>query len=522
MTELLAQSPLLTVFLVVGLGAVLGAIPFGPIRLGAAGALFIGLVVGAFVPEVGDTLPLVSSLGLALFVYMVGLAAGQTFFADLRKQAPLMGWAVGALLVATAGTVAAGKALGLSVEIVAGVFAGALTATPALAAATDATGSGDPSIGYALGYPIGVVIAILGVSMIVARSWPGRNEGRSSLVKNLFATSVEVTTRIDVRDVHGIADETVMMSYLKRDGRTRVVSMGEELLPDDEILLVGDREEVLVAAEQIGKILPDHLADQRSQVDFQYVTLSNKDLAGHTITELNLGLRFGGVATRVRRGDTEMLAKAGLVLELGDRVLVVVPADQLPKVTAYLGDSHTSVASFSALSVGVGMTIGLLLGMVEMSLPGGSTFSLGPAAGPLIIGMILGYLHRTGPIIWQIPQATNLTIRQLGLLIFLAAVGIGAGPDFMDVVATPTGLKSLALAAITVTLTVGAMILAGRVAGMSAQRTAGAVAGLIGQPAILSYATSRVNDDRIEAGYAALFALGIVVKILLIHAIIAF
>jgi len=146
------------------LGAALGAVPFGPLRLGAAGALFVGLVIGSLAPDIGGSLGLIQSLGLALFVYMVGLSAGQTFFADLKRQAPMMGWATLFLIVAAGGAIALGKVMNLSPDMVSGIFSGSLTSTPALAAANAVTTSGEPSVGYAIGYPAGVILAILSVT----------------------------------------------------------------------------------------------------------------------------------------------------------------------------------------------------------------------------------------------------------------------------------------------------------------------------------------------------------------------
>ena len=135
MHELLTASPLLTILLVVALGAAFGMIPFGPLRFGAAGALFVGLAISAWEPSLGEGLGVVTSLGLALFVYTVGIAAGETFFADLRRQLPLMGLGIAVIVVVTVLAVVFGAVLGLDSPIIAGVLAGALTSTPALAAA---------------------------------------------------------------------------------------------------------------------------------------------------------------------------------------------------------------------------------------------------------------------------------------------------------------------------------------------------------------------------------------------------
>ena len=175
-----------------------------------------------------------------------------------------------------------------------------------------------------------------------------------------------------------------------------------------------------------------------------------------------------------------------------------------------------------AVGLGLGMVLGLLLGMIEVSLPGGGTFSLGSAAGPLIVGMVLGYLQRTGPLVWQLPIAANETIRQLGLLLFLAAVGIASGPAFADTAFSMTGLKSLAVGAIIAAVVLIAVAGSGRVLGVSAQRTAGTMAGAFGQPALLSFAQSKEQDERLESGYASVFALAMIVKILLVYVIVAF
>lgn len=193
-----------------------------------------------------------------------------------------------------------------------------------------------------------------------------------------------------------------------------------------------------------------------------------------------------------------------------------MPRERMDEAAAFFGDSERKISEIDALSFALGLAAGLLLGLVSVPLPGGGSFSLGTAAGPLVAGMVLGAVHRTGPLQWDLPQAANLTIRQLGLLIFLAAVGLANGPAFAESMLTLTGLKLGLLAAVVVLATAGAFLLGGRLLGLSAQRVMGAFAGLIGQPAILAFATTRTNDERVESGYAALFAVGIIAKITIV------
>lgn len=519
MLDLLTVSPLMTILLVVALGAAVGVIPFGPLRFGAAGALFVGLALGALDPSLGEGLEVVSSLGLALFVYTVGVAAGETFFADLRKQLPLMGLGIAVISGVTVLAVVVGAALGLGSPLIAGVLAGALTSTPALAAATEATGSPDAAVGYSLGYPVGVVLAIIAVGVVVRRRWPGAKDSAPPSADGLVAESVLVERATPLGDVPGWTNETIKMSYLIRSGQTRVLAPGEDLHPGDQVLVIGAPDDVDDAVSFLGHRMERELTSDRDAVDFKRLVVSSPAIAGRTVAQLNLPDRYGGVLTRVRRGDIDLLARDDLVLQLGDRVLAVAPQGELEALTTYLGDSERRISEVDALALGLGMVLGLLLGAITIPLPGGVEFSLGPAAGPLVVGMVLGAVHRTGPLIWNIPLTVNLTIRQLGLLLFLATVGLASGPMFAEQALTPTGLRAGVLSTVVVGVSAVAFLSGARVLGLSAQRGAGGFAGYVGQPAVLAFATGRVSDERIDAGYAALFALGIIAKIIAVQVI---
>ena len=522
MASLLADNALLTIFLVVTLGALLGAIKFGPIKLGAAGALFVGLAVGAAVPDTGDGLELIQALGLALFVYTVGLAAGATFFRDLRKQGGLFAAAAGILVLIGGVAFALGKAFGLDSAYITGAYAGALTSTPALAAANDAAGNSMPGVGYAIGYPVGVVVTILVVSAIVGKKWPGKKDTPSLAGATLKARTIAVENAISLRHIPGWREGSVRLSYLRRDGRTRVVSPGEELLPGDRVLLVSTDDVAGPAIAALGSEVEDeHLEAHREEVDFRYFLVSNKKLMGRTVGELGVAAKFGGVVMRVQRGDLELLAADDLALEPGDRVLVVAERDELDNIATFFGDSQRDVSEVDPLGFGLGLTLGLFAGLISFTLPGGAPFTLGMACGPLIVGMILGSLQRTGSLVWILPQPANLTVRQLGLMIFLVAVGLASGPAFAKNAFTLVGVKIGVVAIAVVVVGAIGIVLAGRALGLSAQQTTGALAGFVGQPAILAYASARVADERIEAGYAALFAFSIIIKILVIAVIAA-
>jgi len=518
--DILAASPLLTIMLVMAVGTALGAVPIGPIRFGAAGALFVGLALGAADERLGQGLALVQTLGLALFVYTVGLAAGSRFFRDLRRQLPLMGVGAAVLLVAAAATTGTARLLGLDGPLLAGAFTGGLTSTPALAAAQAAADSDEPAVGYALGYPVGVTLAILAVALLVGRRWPARRDPAPAAGVSLTAVTAAVRTPTKLDDVPGYADQAVRMSYLARDGKVRVIRPDEELRAEDEVVVVGPAQRVEEAVAHLGDVVDEHLAHDRSTVENERFVVSDRRIAGRTLAELDLPGRFDGVVTRVRRGDLDLLGRDDLTLELGDRVLAVVPRERLAEASKFFGNSERRVSEIDPVSTGIGLAVGLLVGLVALPLPGGTAVALGSAAGPLLVGMILGRVERTGRIVWGMPLYANLTLRQLGLLLFLAAVGLASGRAFAEQAFTSTGAAVVVTAVVAVTVTCALLAAGARAVGVSAPRTAGAIAGLVGQPAILAYAGARVTDERVEAGYAALFALGILVKILLVQALV--
>lgn len=527
MIGILASAPLLTLFVVIALGSAVGAIKLGPVRFGAAGALFVGLAVGALDPRLGEGLGLVQSLGLALFVYTIGIAAGASFFRDLRAQTPLMAGATVLLVLVGALAALTGRLFGLDGGITGGMFAGMLTATPALAAATSALdGATSPAVGYAIAYPVGVLVTMLVLTLVARRPLPGHRDPEPLSAAGLLDITVEVERPMLVKEIPGIAvtagrsDGLVRMSYLLREGTMRVADPDDALERGDHLVLVGIPSAVREAADALGHRVSRHLADDRTVVDFRRFVLSNQQLAGRTVAELRIPARMGGIITRIRRGDRDLLALPDMTLQLGDRVRVVVPRDRMGEVSALIGDSEKKVTEVDWVTMGLGITVGVAVGLVSIPLGGGAAIALGSAAGPLLVGLLLGRIERTGPLVWSLPGAANLTIRQLGLVIFLAAVGLSSGQAFASTAFTAAGASVALTAALLLTLTLLAFWALGRAVGLSAPRTAGAMAGVVGQPVLLSHVNSIVDDERSESGYSALFALGIIVKIIVVQVVV--
>lgn len=282
MIGVLADNLLLTLFIVIALGAAFGAIPFGPVKFGAAGALFIGLLVGAFVPASDAALTTFQDLGLGLFVYMVGLEAGETFLKEVRQQFGLM---LGSILSVSLGALAAvvvGGLLDLSREISVGVFAGSLTSTPSLALAQEQSGSEIPAVGYSLGYPTGLVMAIVVLALVMGRSWAAKKDQVSADDAVLLSAMVRVERAVAMSALRERFGDHVRLATLRRGSHTLIPDSDEKLEIGDVVTLFVTKSSAKEVVKAIGRRLPFRPPSTR-QVTVRRFTLSNSDIACNTI-----------------------------------------------------------------------------------------------------------------------------------------------------------------------------------------------------------------------------------------------
>lgn len=519
MLDILAENTFLTLFAVIALGAALGAVPFGPVKFGAAGALFVGLLVGAIIPEPSGDLVALQNLGLGLFVYLVGLEAGETFFKEIKNQFSLMIAAVVAIAIGAAAAILAGGLLGVVRELTVGVFAGALTNTPSLALAQEQTGSELPAVGYSLGYPTGVVVAILLVSVFVGRRWKASKDQLDADQAILEVARIEVQRPVTAQEVFEIRDQA-LVSTVRRDNRTTVMAQEVEARPGDVLTVFASKSAMPRVVEELGKRVPRRLLRDQN-VGLHRFLISNRDIAGNSVSDLELFDRFSSRITRIRRVDQEILATSDERLEVGDIVEVAHPVKQLDALTAYFGNSVRNMSEVDVVAAAGGLALGYAAGLIVVPLPGGASFALGSAAGPLIVGLILGAVSGGRGIQWQLPRPANYTLRQFGLMLFLAAVGIASGPAFASTALTLNGLISVLIAVIVSVCTCGSMYLMLWLMGRSATRATGAVAGLLGQPAVLQFALSRSTDQRIMMAYSTVITVAVLFKIIVIPLMLA-
>lgn len=524
MRQFLIDYPYVTLFGVIALGSLLGLVKFGPVKLGPAGVLFAGLAVGALDKGVGPSVPTALSVeGLALYVYTVGLESGPAFFREIGRQLPVMLGAVAALVLTALAVGWGGHALfGIGGPYLAGGYAGIGTTTPGLAAAQAASADKtQPAVGYAIGYPLAIIVTILFLSVLArSRPWPAHRDPGDGLPDRLATVTVTVARATRLSELPGVAAGRLLVSAYRPVGGETSVALGLDLVREgDQVVLVGGDEDVAASTEALGARSAHHLLDDRERVDYRRILVSNPELAGHTVAELGLADRFGARASRLRRGDVDLLVHDDLMVQLDDRIRVVAPRGEADRITRYLGDAENKASEVNAVSLGLGLCLGFLIGIPSITV-GSTKLALGAAAGPLLMGMFLGWRRRTGPLVWTLPTRANLTLRQIGLLLFLAIVGLTSGYAFRVNAFSLFGLKLLGLLLVGAVLSYTLLLLVCRLLGQSRERAMGLLAGYVGNPALTAHANSLVRDTRINTGYSTLFALAIIVKIICIQLIV--
>lgn len=519
--EFLAASPVLVLFLLIGIGAAVGRIRVAGISLGAVAVLFAAMGITAWgvtqdvlieiPPPVGDT-------GLVLFAFCVGLVSGAGFFNALKTAWPLMLVVTGILIVGAGAAYGIGTMLGMDAVTIAGTFAGAVTNTPALAATG---GSADATVGYASSYIFGVIGALLATGLALRH----RRDDTDAPVR-----IVDKAVRVEKGHAHRAgelaAEHGVTFSRVRPKGGGDMDTVGPDSeLPEGAVVnVVGPADEVDEVVHELGHTSTLDIVSDRTKLDYRRIILSNTRLAGRTIGSLGLRERFGASIVRVRRGDVEFVGTGDFVLQEGDRMRVVGPRDVMAELTTYLGDSERGLADINPVALGLGIAVGLAIGAIQIPLPGGSHFALGAAAGALIMGLVMGRVRRVGKIVTTLPNTAANVLSELGLTIFLAYAGTKAGSLIISAIASGAVLSLAAVGAVVTCIAMfGTYLVVRHVFHAGGTRSAGLIAGAQTNPAILAFANGRTDYDvRVALGYSLVYPAAMVAKILLAQVLVTF
>lgn len=509
-------------------GTAVGKVKVGGVGLGVAGVLFAGLALGHFklAPD-HHVLDFVREFGLILFVYTLGLQIGPGFFASLRSRGLTLN-AFAAAIVLGGALIAAMLVYGGLTPLAAGsgLLSGATTNTPSLAAAGEAMkqvgAEADATViqglAYAVAYPFGIIGIILTMLLVkiffrvdvaaevraaeaaLKPSAPPPT-GRNFEVRNANL----VGRRIDA--IPGLAGSGVVVSRFSRGGVVELARPETELALGDVLHVVGpeaglDALRIVVGAEAGVdlKALPGNVVNRR-------LIVTQGAVLGRPLQDLTTLAEHNVVVTRVTRQGLEFTAHAGFRIQFGDVLMVVGEEAGIAAVARVVGNSPKSLEHPHPIPLFIGIALGVVVGSIPMAVPGlPAPVKLGLAGGPLVMAILLSRLANTGSLVWHLPPSANLALREIGITLFLAAVGIKSGEKFLSVLAGGDGVRWLLCGAL---ITAVPLMLVGLVARawkkLNYAELCGLLAGSMTDPPALAFAQQSTQSDAPAVAYASVY-----------------
>ncbi|ELY7235695.1 mediator of hyperadherence YidE [Klebsiella variicola] len=525
MSEIALTVSVLALVAVVGLW--IGNVKIRGVGFGIGGVLFGGIIVGHFVDQAGVALSspmlhFIQEFGLILFVYTIGIQVGPGFFASLRVSGLRLNlFAI--LIVILGGLVTAvlHKLFNIPLPVVLGIFSGAVTNTPALGAGQQILRDlGVPfevvdqmGMSYAMAYPFGICGILLTMWLVrlffrinVEKEAQRFEESSGNGHANLHTINVRVENpnlnQMAIQDVPMLNSDNIVCSRLKRGELLMVPAPGTLIQAGDLLHLVGRPEDLHNAQLVIGQEVATSLSTRGTDLKVERVVVTNEKVLGKKIRDLHVKQRYDVVISRLNRAGVELVASSSASLQFGDILNLVGRQEAIDVVAAELGNAQQKLQQVQMLPVFIGIGLGVLLGSIPLFIPGfPAALKLGLAGGPLIMALILGRIGSIGKLYWFMPPSANLALRELGIVLFLAVVGLKSGGDFVATLTQGEGLSWIAygifITAIPL-LTVG--ILARMLAKMNYLTLCGMLAGSMTDPPALAFA----NNLHATSGAAAL------------------
>ena len=521
-------------------GMAVGSLKVRGVGLGTAGVLFTGILTGYFGKPVDHaTLEFVKEFGLILFVFTIGLQLGPGFLAALRQQGLALNALAATVVILGAVTAPAlGWLLGIDPAAVLGLLSGATTNTPSLGAAqqTLTTLPGVsldrqelPALAYAVTYPVaiaGIIGTLLALKALFridplkeAEAFAAeQRRGAEPLERRTLIVENPNLEGVEVEAIPGRREAGVTVSRIRRGGEAEVhlVAGGTVLKNGDHIVAVGTGAMLDRFQQVVGRRSDEDLLQAPGGVTSLRVVVTSKRALGKTVRELGLDHLFGVVITRMTRADLEMSAVQDLRLRFGDVLQAVGDKESIQKAALFLGNSLKELNETHFIPLFIGIALGIVLGTLPIAVPGlPQPLRLGLAGGALIVALVLGRLGRIGGLVWHMPANVNLAFREFGITLFLAAVGLMAGPKFFSTVFSPVGALWL-VAGLFVTvppiLLVG--VFARAVLKINFMALCGLVAGSMTDPPALAFASNISRSDAPTVSYATVYPLTMVLRIL--------
>ena len=546
-----AHSILLLAF-TIGVGIYLGRFKVKGVSLGSTWILFIGILLSHFGlradPEI---LHFVKEFGLILFVFSIGLQVGPGFFHSFKSGGVKMNLlAMMNILLAVGVTFAISAVTGEDLKTLVGVMSGAVTNTPGLGAAQQtfidvaSAGGLDPvaaskaasglASGYAVAYPIGV-LGVIGVILLFKGIFKV-DPARELAELEAHESSEGLARRMHVAVENPAIFGKKLYDILREFGGDFVVSRimkGEEVIfpTGDTVLDEGDKVLVVTSQDEVDKIrilfgqeVPMHVQDwvqKDHHLVTRRVTVTKSSMTGKKLKDLHFRGAYGVSVTRVIRAGVELVARPGLYLQMGDALICVGPEDHIKRVAEKVGNASGALDKPNLVPIFLGIVVGIIFGSLPIRFPGiPQAIKLGLAGGPLIIAILLGHFGPKYKITTYTTMSANLMIREMGISLFLAAVGLGAGENFVSAIANGGYWWILYGAIITIVPVFLTFVIARLLVRLNFYQVCGLIAGSCGNPPALAFAQGLYGSDYTSVTYATVYPLSMFLRVLVAQLLI--
>lgn len=525
------------------LGLQLGKLKIFNISLGITFVFFVGIVLGHLQLSMNkDMLYFAQNFGLITFVYALGLQVGPGFFSSLKKgglRLNLLSLAV--IFIGIGLALILSYTTHISLSNMVGLLSGAVTNTPALGAAqqalrqmapTESKAISDMALACAVTYPLGVVGVIL--ALAVMRIWfepKDQNKKHEKKNTDTYIGEFQVTNPAlfnkTIRDIMKYTPKRFVISRIWRDGKVTIPTSESILQEHDHLLIIsitsdvesikvlfGEQENVDWNKEDIDW---NHI--DNSQLVSRRIIVTKGKVNGVKLGVLKLRNHYGINITRINRAGIDLLPSPNLSLQIGDKLTVVGESASINNVAIILGDEIKRLKEPNLIAIFVGISVGLLLGMIPFNIPGMTLpLKLGIAGGPIIVGILMGSFGPRMHLTTYTTQSANLMLRQLGLTVYLACLGIDAGEHFFETVLQAEGLLWVAIGfALTIVPVIIVGIIAMKILHISFPKSAGMLCGSMANPMALTYVNSTVEGDEPAVSYATVYPVSMFARIITIQ-----
>lgn len=531
---------IIAISLISALGLQLGKIKIFNISLGITFVFFVGIVVGYFrIPMNEDILNFAQNFGLVIFVYALGLQVGPGFFSSFKKDGITLNLlALAVIFIGFAITILFSYTTNVTLPNLIGILCGAVTNTPVLGAAQQAleqVSYGDTNtlskmaLGCAIAYPLGVLGVILAIAFMRALLFPNLSnenkpeKGKSDTYVGEYHVTNPALTDKTVSEIMKHSKSRFVISRLWRDGKVSIPVSNTVIKQDDHLLIISPKSDVdsikLIFGEQ------ENVDWNKEDIDWNHIDKSHlvsrriivtrSKVNGVKLGTLKLRNLYGINITRINRAGIDLFPSPNLSLQIGDKLTVVGESASINNVSKILGDEVKRLKDPNLIAIFVGVALGLVLGAMPLPIPGMNfPIRLGIAGGPIIVGILMGAFGPRLHLTTYTTQSANMMMRQFGIVIYLACLGLGAGKDFFDTILKPEGILWVGIGFV---LTVVPVILVGiismKIYKINYSKSIGMLCGSMANPMALNYVNSTVDSDEPSVAYATVYPVSMFVRI---------